>query len=131
MSPSKVVCNWNFSIDTPPTASLTSVNLKTSLTCNCPFGNKIVKVVLDAVVKGLSGKKSCVPNSVLAGLALCKACGSALVGFGSSYGDLGSYSDLWTHAPVHSLTISLYGNAMPDLSEIAKANLPCEKVVIN
>jgi hypothetical protein len=87
--------------------------------------------VLDAVVKGLKGKKSCVPNSVLAGLALCKACGSALVGFGSSCGDLGSYSERWTHAPFHSLTISLYGKAIPDLSDIAKAYLPCEKVVIN
>ena len=90
MFPFKVVCIWNLSTVTPPTALLTAVNLKTSSTSNCPFGNKTVRVVLDAVVKGLSGKKSCVPNSVRAGLALCKACGSALVGFGSNWGDLSS-----------------------------------------
>jgi len=83
------------------------------------------------VVIGLSGKKSSVGNSVLAGLAFCKACGSALVGFGCSCGCLASYSDICTKAPFHSVTISLYGKAIPDLSDIAKANLPCEKLDIN
>jgi len=42
----------------------------------------------------LFGKKSSVGNSVLAVLALCKACGSALVGLGSNCGCLGSFSEI-------------------------------------
>ena len=87
--------------------------------------------MLDAVTIGFSGRKSSVGNSVLAGLALCRACGSALVGLGSNCGCLGSYSEMCTNAPFHSLTISLYGKAIPDLSEIANAYLPCEKTAIN
>jgi len=41
-----------------------------------------------------------------------------------------SNSELCTHAPVHSCTISLYGNATPDLSDIASALLPFENLAI-
>jgi len=53
----------------------------------------VTKVELEAVVKGSSGKKSVVPNSVLAGLAFSKPCGSATNGLGSSCGCLRSNSD--------------------------------------
>ena len=49
---------------------------------------------------------------------------SADIGFGSSCGCFGSNSDTCTNAPFHSLTISLYGNSIPDLSDIAFAYLP-------
>ena len=57
MLPFKVVCSLSLAIDTPPTASLIFVNLKTSSTCNAPEGNETVKVVVPAVVKGSKGKK--------------------------------------------------------------------------
>ena len=63
--------------------------------------------------------KFCVAGSVLSGLTLFNATPSPLIGFGSNCGCLGSYSEICTNAPFHSLTISLYGNAIPDLSEIA------------
>jgi hypothetical protein len=47
-----------------------------------------------------------------------------LAGFGSNCGCFGSNSDTCTNDPFHSLTISLYGNSMPDLSEIAFAYFP-------
>ena len=90
-----------------------------------------VNVVPTSVVKGLLFKGAGVGKATLVGLALCKACGSALVGLGCSCGCLGSYSELCTNAPFHYLTISLYGKAIPDLSDIAKACLPCAKLVIN
>ena len=95
------------------------------------FGKDTLKVLEPpVVVKGLLGKISSTGNSVLAGLACCKPCGSAPTGWGSNWGCFGSNSDIWTHAPVHSLTISLYGNAAPDLSDIASALLPFENRAI-
>ena len=44
--------------------------------------------------QGLLGKKSGVGNSVLAGLACNKACGSAPTGCGSNWGCLASNSDV-------------------------------------
>jgi len=107
------------------------LNLIMSPFCNLLLGALTVKI-LEALgtEKGLFGKKSSVANSVLAGHALIKACGSAFVGLGSSCGCFGSYSDMCTKAPFHSLTISLYGKAIPDRSDIAKANLPCAKLLI-
>ena len=54
------------------------------------------------MLNGLFGKISSVANSVLAGFACDKACGSAPCGLGEIYGCFGSYSELCTHAPVHS-----------------------------
>ena len=73
MVPFKVVFNSKAAIETPPTASSTEVNLTRSLTYNPPKGNEKVNVVLEAVENGSLGKKSSVANSVLAGLACCKA----------------------------------------------------------
>ena len=61
---------------------------------------------------------------VLSGLALVKPCPSDGAGFGWSCGCLASYSETCTNAPFHSFTISLYGNSIPDLSDMALAYLP-------
>jgi hypothetical protein len=73
-------------------------------------------------LKGLCPNKFCVAGSVLAGLELFKPCGSAVCGFGSSCGCFGSNSEICTLEPFHSVTISLYGNSIPDLSDM---NLEC------
>ena len=103
----KVVDNCNVVIGTPPTGDLTSLNLTKSFTSRSPFGEEIFKTVFEVVVKGWSGKKSCVAGSTLAGLALGKPCGSPPCGLGSNWGCLGSNSEICTLDPFHSVTISL------------------------
>ena len=58
------------------------------------------------------------------GLAFSKDSGSWIIGKGSSWGCLASYSEIWTVELFHYLTISLYGKAIPDLSDMRLANLP-------
>ena len=91
----KVVVSSNVDFATPPTVwDLTAWNLTMSLFTLALFGSDtLTKVELEAVVKGLIGKKSVVPNSVLAGLAVSKPCGSATNGFGSNCGCLRSNSE--------------------------------------
>ena len=63
-------------------------------------------------------------ESALCGLAFSSASGSLIIGKGSSWGCFLSNSDIWTVDPFHYLTISLYGKAIPDRSDILLANLP-------
>src|SRR6056300_319696 len=75
-------------------------------------------------LNGLPGNKLSVSGSTLAGLANCKPCGSATVGLGSNCGCFGSNSETCTRDPFHSTTISLYGKAIPERSEINCAYFP-------
>ena len=69
-------------------------------------------------------------GSDLPGLTLRKDMESPFIGFGSNCGCFGSNSDTCTNDPFHSLTISLYGNSIPDLSDIALAYLPVAYLAI-
>ena len=69
--------------------------------------------------------------SAICGFAFCKDCGSDGWYLGSSWGCLGSNSLVCTVEPFHYFTISLYGKAIPDLSEILFANLPVAYLAIN
>jgi len=82
------------------------------------------------VVKGLSLNKTSTAGSVLGGLASLKACASAFFGLGFNCGCFDSNSDFATTDPFHSLTLCLYGNFKPLLSDIKKAFFPEEKLII-
>ena len=70
------------------------------------------------VIKGFKVKAIITGGSCLSGWAYLNPCGSAVVGFGSNWGYFGSYSEVCTHEPFHSWTISWYGNLQPERSEI-------------
>ena len=82
------------------------------------------------VSKGLGFNIVATAFSVLSGLAFNNDCGSPPCCLGWSYGCLDSYSETWTNIPFHSLTISLYGNSIPDLSDIAFACFPDAYAII-
>jgi hypothetical protein len=89
------------------------------------FGSVTTIVVLPFVISnGFKGNKVGTAVSVLSGLASLRPWGSEVCGFISNCGCLASNSEIWTKDPFHSLTISLYGNSIPDLSDIAFENLP-------
>ena len=90
IAPFKVVESSKVVIAKPPTGAFTFWSLIWSFTTKSPSGNKIFNVVFEAVTNGLSGKNSCVGNSVLAGFAFCKPSGSAPCALGSNCGCFGS-----------------------------------------
>jgi len=78
----------------------------------------------ERVSNAFFGKEYGTAFSVLSLLTFLNAIPSAEIGFGSNCGCFGSNSETCTNDPFHSLTISLYGNSTPDLSDIAFACLP-------
>ena len=88
------------------------------------FSNEGKSSAQDFVEKGLLPNIAATVGSFLPGLTCLSDIASPFIGFGSNCGCFGSNSDTWTKAPFHSLTISLYGNSIPDLSDIAFAYLP-------
>ena len=84
----------------------------------------MLSTLLTIISNGLFNNKINWGVESLCTLGFCKAWGSDPTGLGSSCGCFGSYSEVWTKDPFHYLTISVYGNLNPDLSEIANACLP-------
>jgi len=109
-----------------------AVNLTWSFTCIPLLGwlTTILDVKPEGKLNGFEVNRSAVGGSVLAGLACGKPWASAPCGFGSNCGCLGSNSETCTLNPSHCVTISLYGNAIPDWSEMNCAYLPFEKLDI-
>ena len=120
--PSKLEGFWN------PSGSdviyLAPLNLTVSpVDLPCPCSDTFIIPELAAILsKGLGTRSMITSFSTLLGLAFFKPCCYApLLALNSNCGCFSTYSDICTKEPFHSVTISLYGNSIPDLSDIAFA----------
>ena len=111
----------------PSTFLKTTVSLE-----DLPWLGSVTVTTADPEVKlkGFPGNKLGVEGSTLSGLAWTKPWGSPPWGLGSNWGCFGSYSEVWTLEPFHSTTISEYGKAWPERSEINCAYFPLAKLDI-
>ena len=91
----------------------------------CPGSDTFIIPDEAAIVsKGFGPNIAITSFSVLSGLASNKPSASPPLVLNSNCGCFLSNSERCTKEPFHSLTISLYGNSIPDLSDIAFEYFP-------